>query len=208
MTTTMINQTPAEAVIKDLKKTLTGLLRLTAVDGVDTIEAVRKSVNEWLDLERARVIADEYYLGDGTFRGIARRIGISHNTPNFWLNDLGLGPAHYVAVRLTDDGYETQKLEPDQAGLKNLAAKGYRIAPSTMLLDLAQDGVEVDPEWLWNKLGGRSAVAVQQARPVVDAAPSRPANRKPRPPASGYDGEGQPVYAENAADVGLIRESA
>jgi hypothetical protein len=149
----------AKDVFRELQEELGGVLKLTAVDGPEAIDELRQRITKELQRQRALIVADEHFLADVSQRAIGRRLGKSHNFVGWWLQ--AEGPKHYVAVRRTDDGFAIETVPPDPHLLKKMLQTGYRVAPATLRLDEV-DPDELNPERLWDELGGGLPVPVTQ----------------------------------------------
>jgi hypothetical protein len=156
-----------DQVVDTMREELAEVPRMGVVDGIrELTEMIDRYPRELME-QRARVVADEHYLGGHSQRSIARGTGFSHNALNLWL--IEFGPKYYVTVRRTDGGFVIENQVPDIHVLKQARQSGYVVAPAALRLDkvdlVPEEGG--DGEWVWNLVESRlSPVAVMEARPA------------------------------------------
>lgn len=153
--------------VKDVHRAVEAADQLTGTQGIIAAGKLRDRVHRvsaaWVEITRARLTADEHYLGGKSMRTIAGDCDMSVNAIHLWLKNYG--PTKYVTVR-EETGHEgrtrfvVEAVEPGAAGttLRYLRDAGRRVAPARMGLYDNDTGIVggVQAEQLWHELAAQS----------------------------------------------------
>jgi len=118
------------------------------------IDEARVVYGKWLNVTRARILADEHYLNGASQRTLASTQGVSVNAVSLWLKQYG--PTEYVTVRQEAEAFVIETVKP--RAVRDLIGAGRRVAPSTWGLFDNDLGLIYTgkPERLWNNLASQA----------------------------------------------------
>lgn len=132
-------------------------VKLTGAEGAQKIANLIENAlavqNAWLNIVRARMLADAKYIGGTSMRTLAGQLDKSPNAISLWVKEYG--PEKYVTVRQDGDEFIIETVE--RTAVPQLLGAGRRVAPSVLGLydndtGLVYEGTAQD---LWHQLASQ-----------------------------------------------------